>query len=56
VRVEGPTPRGGVVALGYYDEHGHLAEVVEFDSEGCQIARTYTMPSTDSASTARERT
>ena len=40
-RVDGPTPNGGAYAVGYYDETGHLIEVVEYDADGEQIFRTY---------------
>jgi len=41
-RVEGPTPAGGAYAIAYTHDDGSI-EIVEFDSEGREIRRTYGM-------------
>ena len=38
-RVEGPTPNGGAYALVY--KRDDFMEIVEFDSSGNQVFRTY---------------
>ncbi len=39
-RVEGPTPAGGAYAIAYRHDDGSI-EIVEFDSAGRAIRRTY---------------
>ena len=38
-RIEGPTPNGGAYALAYRGDD--FMEIVEFDSSGNQVFRTY---------------
>jgi len=42
-RIDGPTPNGGVYALAYTHPDGSV-EIVEFDAEDREIARTYSEP------------
>jgi hypothetical protein len=39
-RSEGPTPAGGAYAIAYHYDDGST-EIVEFDSAGAEIERTY---------------
>jgi hypothetical protein len=43
-RIEGPTPAGGAYAIAYVGDD-RRGEIVEFNAEGNQLARTYaTLP------------
>jgi hypothetical protein len=42
-RIEGPTPNGGAYAIAYAYDDGSM-EIVEFNAQGEEIARTYSRP------------
>ncbi len=42
-RTEGPTPAGGAYAIAYRHDDGSM-EIVEFESDGHEIRRTYSAP------------
>jgi hypothetical protein len=42
-RIEGPTPNGGAYAIAYTHDDASM-EIVEFNAQGEEIARTYSRP------------